>query len=285
MTATVISGKELAKNLRLSLGEEVKQFISETRVKPHLVVVLVGDNPASLSYVRGKQKGCEEVNMESTLIHLKEDTTEDELLERIGQLNADPLVHGILVQLPLPKQINETKVINRIEVLKDVDGFHPINVGKMMIGEDCLMPCTPVGVIEMIKSTGVDISGKNAVVLGRSNIVGKPVAQLLLRENATVTICHSKTKNINKIARDADILVSAMGRPLSVSKDMVKEGAIVIDVGTTRMDDGKIHGDVQFTEVQEVASYITPVPGGVGPMTITMLLFNTLKAARLQFQK
>lgn len=282
MPAKIISGKLLAETIRTQLREEVDQFIEQSQVQPHLVVVLVGDNPASLSYVRGKQKGCEQVNIRSTLIHLPETTTEDKLLAQIDELNEDPNIHGILVQLPLPKHIDEMKVIHRINVLKDVDGFHPVNVGKLMIGDEGLLPCTPVGIIELIKSTGESIQGKHAVVLGRSNIVGKPVAQLLLREDATVTICHSRTPNVQQLSKQADILVSAMGRPLTVGKDMVKEGAIVIDVGTTRMDDGKIHGDVKFDEVSEVASYLTPVPGGVGPMTITMLLVNTLKAAKLQ---
>lgn len=282
MPAKIISGKLLAETIRTQLREEVDQFIEQSQVQPHLVVVLVGDNPASLSYVRGKQKGCEQVNIRSTLIHLPETTTEDKLLAQIDELNEDPNIHGILVQLPLPKHIDEMKVIHRINALKDVDGFHPVNVGKLMIGDEGLLPCTPVGIIELIKSTGESIRGKHAVVLGRSNIVGKPVAQLLLREDATVTICHSRTPNVQQLSKQADILVSAMGRPLTVGKDMVKEGAIVIDVGTTRMDDGKIHGDVKFDEVSEVASYLTPVPGGVGPMTITMLLVNTLKAAKLQ---
>lgn len=282
MPANIISGKTLAETIRTQLRGEVDQFISETQIHPHLVVILVGDNPASLSYVKGKQKGCEQVNIRSTLIHLPEQTTEEDLLAEIDRLNSDSNVHGILVQLPLPKHIDEMKVIHRINVLKDVDGFHPINVGKMIIGDEGLLPCTPVGIIELIRSTGESIRGKHAVVLGRSNIVGKPVAQLLLKEDATVTICHSRTKNIEEIAKQADILISAMGRPLTVGKEMIKEGAIVIDVGTTRMDDGKIHGDVKFDEAIEVASYITPVPGGVGPMTITMLLVNTLKAARLQ---
>lgn len=282
MQANIISGKLVAQTIRGELKEEVNQFIHETGIKPCLVVVLVGNDPASLSYIKGKQKGCEEVNIRSTLIHLPEDTTEETLLEQINRLNADPDVHGILVQLPLPRHINEMNIIHRIRVDKDVDGFHPMNVGKMMIGKEGLLPCTPVGIIELIKRTGVSIEGKHAVVIGRSNIVGKPVAQLLLRENATVTICHSRTKDIAYHTKQADILISAMGRPLTISKDMVKPGAIVIDVGTTRMEDGKIHGDVIFDEVKEVASYITPVPGGVGPMTITMLLKNTLEAAKRQ---
>lgn len=285
MSGIIIDGKAVAKQMREQLSEEVIAFTNEYQVKPHLVVILVGNNPASLSYVKGKQKGCAEVNMESTLIHLPEETTESELLKLIDDLNYDSKVHGILVQLPLPKHIDETKVINQIDVMKDVDGFHPINVGKMMIGEDCLLPCTPVGIVELIKSTGINIAGKHAVVIGRSNIVGKPVAQLLLRENATVTICHSRTNDLASFTKNADILVVAMGRPETVSKDLVKEGAIVIDVGTSRMDDGKIHGDVKFEEVKTVASHITPVPGGVGPMTITMLLYNTLKAAKMQLNR
>lgn len=283
MQAKIIDGKAIAQAIRHDLKKEVTSFKDTTGITPHLAVVLVGHHPASLSYVRGKQKGCEEVRIRLTLIHLPEETTEEELLNTIDRLNADPDVHGILVQLPLPKSIDAQKVINRIHVLKDVDGFHPVNMGRLLIGESGLLPCTPLGILELIKRTGEPIEGKHAVVIGRSNIVGKPVAQLLIRENATVTVCHSKTVDLPRYTKQADILVVAMGRPLTVGKDMVKPGAIVIDVGTTRLDDGKFYGDVIFDEVKDVAAYLTPVPGGVGPMTITMLLKNTLTAAKLQW--
>jgi len=279
MSATVINGKELAKKLRADIRERVNQFIEETKVVPHLVVILVGDNPASVSYVTGKQKACEETNMKSTLIKLPVETTEEELIKIINDLNADKSVHGILVQLPLPKHIDEQKIINTICVEKDVDGFSPINVGKMILNEECFLPCTPAGIIKMIKETGIEIAGKHAVVIGRSNIVGKPVSQLLLQENATVTICHSRTKDLKYHTLQADILVVAIGKPKFVTKDMIKPGAVVIDVGVNRVDN-KLCGDVDYEGVLEVASYVTPVPGGVGPMTITMLMENTLEAAK-----
>lgn len=282
--STIINGKQVAQEIRQQLKSEVNHWISKTGIIPHLTVVIVGNDPASHSYVKGKQKGAEEVNIKSTVIHLPETVEEERLLQIIDELNGDSTVHGILVQLPLPKHIDENKVINRIHFLKDVDGFHPINVGKMSIDDEGLLPCTPAGIIKLIQSTGQSIEGKHAVVIGRSNIVGKPVAQLLLKHNATVTICHSRTNDLSQFTRQADILVVAIGKPLSIGKEMVKEGAIVIDVGTTRMEDGKIHGDVKFDEVSEVASFITPVPGGVGPMTITMLLKNTLKAVQLQLK-
>lgn len=279
MSATVINGKELAKKLRADIRERVNQFIEETKVVPHLVVILVGDNPASVSYVTGKQKACEETNMKSTLIKLPVETTEEELIKIINDLNADKSVHGILVQLPLPKHIDEQKIINTICVEKDVDGFSPINVGKMILNEECFLPCTPAGIIKMIKETGIEIEGKHAVVIGRSNIVGKPVSQLLLQENATVTICHSRTKDLKYHTLQADILVVAIGKPKFVTKDMIKPGAVVIDVGVNRVDN-KLCGDVDYEGALEVASYVTPVPGGVGPMTITMLMENTLEAAK-----
>ncbi|NLC94406.1 MAG: bifunctional methylenetetrahydrofolate dehydrogenase/methenyltetrahydrofolate cyclohydrolase FolD [Bacilli bacterium] len=279
MSATVINGKELAKKLRADIRERVNQFIEETKVVPHLVVILVGDNPASVSYVTGKQKACEETNMKSTLIKLPVETTEEELIKIINDLNADKSVHGILVQLPLPKHIDEQKIINTICVEKDVDGFSPINVGKMILNEECFLPCTPAGIIKMIKETGIEIAGKHAVVIGRSNIVGKPVSQLLLQENATVTICHSRTKDLKYHTLQADILVVAIGKPKFVTKDMIKPGAVVIDVGVNRVDN-KLCGDVDYEGALEVASYVTPVPGGVGPMTITMLMENTLEAAK-----
>lgn len=279
MSATVINGKELAKKLRADIRERVNQFIEETKVVPHLVVILVGDNPASVSYITGKQKACEETNMKSTLIKLPVETTEEELIKIINDLNADKSVHGILVQLPLPKHIDEQKIINTICVEKDVDGFSPINVGKMILNEECFLPCTPAGIIKMIKETGIEIAGKHAVVIGRSNIVGKPVSQLLLQENATVTICHSRTKDLKYHTLQADILVVAIGKPKFVTKDMIKPGAVVIDVGVNRVDN-KLCGDVDYEGALEVASYVTPVPGGVGPMTITMLMENTLEAAK-----
>ncbi|QVK17866.1 bifunctional methylenetetrahydrofolate dehydrogenase/methenyltetrahydrofolate cyclohydrolase FolD [Mycoplasmatota bacterium] len=279
MSAIVVSGKDLAKRIRSELKEKVCQFIDETNVVPHLVVVLVGDNPASLSYVTGKQKGCEQTNMKSTLIKLPVETKEEELIELVEKLNQDTDVHGILVQLPLPKHINESKIINTISIEKDVDGFSPINVGKMVLKEQCFLPCTPAGIIKLIKETNIDMSGKHAVILGRSNIVGKPVAHLLLRENATVTICHSRTKDLKSHTKEADIIIAAIGKAKFVTADMIKPGAVVIDVGVNRVDN-KLCGDVDFENALDVAGYITPVPGGVGPMTITMLLENTLEACK-----
>ncbi|MDF2699105.1 MAG: bifunctional methylenetetrahydrofolate dehydrogenase/methenyltetrahydrofolate cyclohydrolase FolD [Haloplasmataceae bacterium] len=285
MSAKIISGKELANKLRLELKEKVNKFILKTQIQPHLVVVLVGNNPSSLSYVSGKQKGCEQVNIKSSLIQLSEETTQEELILLVRQLNSDKTVHGILVQLPLPKHINELDIINTINVDKDVDGFSPINVGKLSLNEDSLLPCTAEGIIRLIKETKVNISGSHAVVIGRSNIVGKPVSQLLLRENATVTVCHSKTKDIKAFSRNADILVVAIGKPKFVTVDMIKPGSVVIDVGTTRLDNGKFYGDVDYEKAVDVAGFITPVPGGVGPMTITILLENTFKACVTQYNK
>ncbi len=279
MSAIVVSGKDLADRMRAELREKVNLFIEEKKVVPHLVVILMGDDPGSISYVTGKQKGCEQTNMKSTLIKLPVETKEEELLDIVQKLNQDNTVHGILVQLPLPKHINEGKIINAISIEKDVDGFSPINVGKMVLNEECFLPCTPAGIIKLIKETNLDMSGKHAVVLGRSNIVGKPVAHLLLRENATVTICHSRTKNLKEFTKEADILIAAIGKPKFVTADMIKPGAVVIDVGVNRLDN-KLCGDVDFENALEVASYITPVPRGVGPMTITMLLENTLVACK-----
>jgi len=279
MSAIVVSGKDLANKIRTELKEKVSQFIEEKNVVPHLVVILVGDNPASQSYVTGKQKGCEQTNMKSTLIKLPIETKEDELFALVEELNQDSTVHGILVQLPLPKHINESKIINTISVEKDVDGFSPINVGKMVLNEECFLPCTPAGIIKLIKETNIDIQGKHAVILGRSNIVGKPVAHLLLRENATVTICHSRTKDLSVFTKEADILIAAIGKAKFVTADMIKPGAVVIDVGVNRVDN-KLCGDVDYEPSLEIAGYITPVPGGVGPMTITMLLENTLEACK-----
>jgi methylenetetrahydrofolate dehydrogenase (NADP+) / methenyltetrahydrofolate cyclohydrolase len=279
VSAIVVSGKELGNKIRAELKENVNQFIEEKKVVPHLVVVLVGDDPASQSYVKGKQKGCEQTNMKSTLINLSTETTQEELIELIEKLNQDTTVHGILVQLPLPIHIDESIIINTISIEKDVDGFSPINVGKMVLKEECFLPCTPAGIIKMIKETNIDMTGKHAVVLGRSNIVGKPVAHLLLRENATVTICHSRTKDLKTHTKNADILIAAIGKAKFVTADMLKPGAVVIDVGVNRVDN-KLCGDVDYESALDIAGYITPVPGGVGPMTITMLLENTLEACK-----
>lgn len=279
MAAIVVDGKEVAKSIRQELKAEVEKLAKEGIV-PGLTVVLIGNDPASESYVRGKVKGCEEVGIRSELIRKDTSITQEELLAIIDQLNQNPNVHGILVQLPLPAHISEEAVIMAIDPSKDVDGFHPISVGNMVIGTDGFLPCTPHGIIELIKRTGTEIAGKHAVVIGRSNIVGKPVSLLLQRENATVTMCHSRTKNLSEIARTADILVVAIGKAHFIHKEDVKPGAVVIDVGVNRIESGKLVGDVDFEDVKEVAGYITPVPGGVGPMTITMLLANTVKSAK-----
>lgn len=274
---TIIDGKALS----LKFKEEMRDHISELGKKfdrvPCLAVIIVGCNPASQSYVRGKIKAAEFVGMQSILVEMPEDVSEEELLDRIKALNADDGVDGVLVQLPLPKHIDEDKVIDAIAVEKDVDGFHPKNVANLWLGRQCIVPCTPKGVIKMIESAGIDIAGKNAVVVGRSNIVGKPVAKLLLDKNATVTMAHSRTKNLKEVTLQADILVVAVGRAKMITGDMVKPGAVVIDVGINRTMEGKLVGDVDFDSVFPVASYTTPVPGGVGPMTITMLMENTIE--------
>ncbi|ECQ9385729.1 bifunctional methylenetetrahydrofolate dehydrogenase/methenyltetrahydrofolate cyclohydrolase FolD [Listeria monocytogenes] len=275
----IIDGKKLAKEIQEKVTREVAELVKEGK-KPGLAVVLVGDNQASRTYVRNKQKRTEEAGMKSVLIELPENVTEEKLLSVVEELNEDKTIHGILVQLPLPEHISEEKVIDTISYDKDVDGFHPVNVGNLFIGKDYFVPCTPAGIIELIKSTGTQIEGKRAVVIGRSNIVGKPVAQLLLNENATVTIAHSRTKDLPQVAKEADILVVATGLAKFVKKDYIKPGAIVIDVGMDRDENNKLCGDVDFDDVVEEAGFITPVPGGVGPMTITMLLANTLKAAK-----
>ncbi|MBC2038249.1 bifunctional methylenetetrahydrofolate dehydrogenase/methenyltetrahydrofolate cyclohydrolase FolD [Listeria marthii] len=275
----IIDGKKLAKEIQEKVTNEVAE-LAKIGKKPGLAVVLVGDNQASRTYVRNKQKRTEEAGMKSVLIELPENVTEEKLLSVVEELNEDKTIHGILVQLPLPKHISEEKVIDTISYDKDVDGFHPVNVGSLFIGKDSFVPCTPAGIIELIKSTGTQIEGKRAVVIGRSNIVGKPVAQLLLNENATVTIAHSRTKDLPQVAKEADILVVATGLAKFVKKDYIKPGAIVIDVGMDRDENNKLCGDVDFDDVVEEAGFITPVPGGVGPMTITMLLANTLKAAK-----
>ena len=276
MSAKIIDGKQLAQQIREGLTQKVEELKRQGKT-PGLAVVLVGEDPASQVYVRNKEKGCAEVGIMSKVFRLPEETTQEELLKLVDELNHDATIHGILVQLPLPKQIDELAILRAISPQKDVDGFHVQSAGALMTGQKGFVACTPKGIIALIKSTGVEITGKQAVVIGRSNIVGKPVALLLLNENATVTICHSRTKDLASITRSADILVVAIGKPEFVTGDMIKKGAVVIDVGTSRVD-GKLKGDVKFDEAIEVAGYITPVPGGVGPMTITMLLSNTVEA-------
>lgn len=287
MSATIIDGTSIAKSVREQAAKEAAELKAKG-ITPCLAVVLVGENPASISYVTGKEKALAEAGMEGRDIRLPENTTETELLELIEKLNKDDSVHGILVQLPLPKHMDEDKVIMAIAPEKDVDGFHPVNVGNMMIGRKAYLPCTPHGVLVLLKTMGIETSGAKAVIVGRSNIVGKPLSVLLVRKeyNATVTICHTGTKNLAEETRRADILIAAAGSPKMISADMVKPGAVVIDVGVNRIPDSskksgfRLCGDVDFEGVKEVASYITPVPGGVGPMTIAMLLMNTAEAAR-----
>lgn len=279
MAAQIINGFELAKEKRAQLSKEVEQ-LKQQGIEPALAVILVGDHPASQSYVKAKQKACEEIGIRSILLTFPSDISEEFLLEQIARLNEDQSVHGILVQLPLPKQMNELHIIEAIAPEKDVDGFHPLNIGRMMTGQKTFLPCTPYGILYMVQSLQVDIAGKHVVVVGRSNIVGKPVGQLFLREHATVTYCHSRTNDLAAITRQADILIVAVGKPKLITSQYVKEGAIVIDVGVNRLESGKLCGDVDFDDVKEIASYITPVPKGVGPMTITMLLHNTIQAAR-----
>ncbi|EEL86231.1 bifunctional methylenetetrahydrofolate dehydrogenase/methenyltetrahydrofolate cyclohydrolase FolD [Bacillus cereus] len=279
MVAVIIKGNEVAEKKRAQLKEEVVK-LKEQGIVPGLAVILVGEDPASRSYVKGKEKGCEQVGIYSELIELPETITEERLLAEIDRLNGDDRINGILVQLPLPKHIEEKAIIERISPEKDVDGFHPISVGRMMTGQDTFLPCTPHGIVELVKETNLDVSGKHVVVIGRSNIVGKPVGQLFLNENATVTYCHSKTQNIKELSKLADILIVAVGRAKMVTADYIKEGAVVIDVGVNRLETGKLCGDVDFDNVLDVAGYITPVPKGVGPMTITMLLHNTVESAK-----
>lgn len=274
--ANIINGKEISAAIR----EEIKAEVQGMSVRPGLAVVLVGDDPASAVYVRNKSKACAEVGIYSEVYRLPEETGREQLLGLIEQLNQSPLIHGILVQLPLPKHLDPEEVIMAIDPAKDVDAFHPVNVGKIMIGNYDFLPCTPAGVMELLHRSGIEVSGKECVVIGRSNIVGKPQAMLLLHENATVTVCHSKTRDLPSVCRRADILVSAVGKAKFVTADMVRNGAVVIDVGMNRDENGKLCGDVDFEPVSEKASYITPVPGGVGPMTITMLLKNTVTSAK-----
>lgn len=278
--AKIIDGKAVSAKVKEQVRKEA-EVLKQQGVEIGLAVVIVGDNPASRVYVNNKKKACAEVGFESYEYALPEETTEAELLELVEKLNSDDKVNGILVQLPLPKHINENSIINAIRPDKDVDAFHPENVGHIMIGDFSFLPCTPAGVMELIAETGVDVCGKNCVVIGRSNIVGKPMAMLLLHKNGTVTICHSRTKNLAEICANADILVAAVGKAGFVTPDMVKEGAVVIDVGMNRNAEGKLCGDVDYAACFDKAGYITPVPGGVGPMTIAMLMRNTLTAARL----
>lgn len=284
MSARVLNGKELATKIKGELKQTVEE-IKKKNIHPGLAVVIVGNDPASRVYVNSKKKACEEIGIASFEYALDENTKEEELIELIKKLNNDDKVSGILVQLPLPKHIDEEKIILAIDSSKDVDAFHPENVGRLMTGNPQFLPCTPAGVMELIKESGIEIAGKECVIVGRSNIVGKPQAMLLLAEHGTVTICHSRTKNLEEVIKRADILVAAVGRPEMIKGSSLKPGAVVIDVGINRLEDKKIVGDVEFESCSEVASAITPVPGGVGPMTIAMLMKNTVKAAIAQAER
>ena len=278
----IIYGNEVAKTVKDDLKKDLDRLKKEGKRLPKLVVVLVGNNVASVSYVTGKEKACREIGMENELLRFEESIREEKLLEVVENLNKDDSVDGILVQLPLPKHIDESKVLQAIDPEKDVDGFHPVNVGKLLLQEDGFLSCTPKGILRLLESIGLsDLSGKKAVVIGRSNIVGKPMAMLMLKENATVTIAHSRTKDLKEVTKRADIIVAAIGKAKFVTADYVKEGAVVIDVGMDRDENGKLCGDVDFESVSKVASAITPVPGGVGPMTVTMLLVNCLRSVEL----
>lgn len=281
---TIISGKAVSATIRAQIRERALQLREDYGVQPGLAVILVGDDPASQIYVRNKQRACDELGFHAFEYKLNENYTQEQLLDLIGVLNKDNKVHGILVQLPLPDHIDERTVLNAIDPNKDVDAFHPVNVGRIVLNDYEFLPCTPAGIMELIDSTGVEIRGKHAVVVGRSNIVGKPMSMLLLHRDATVTMCHSKTQNLAEICAQADILVSAVGHAHFIQPDMVKEGAMVIDVGMNHDENGKLCGDVEFDKVEPKTSYITPVPGGVGPMTITMLMKNTLHAAERTIQ-
>jgi len=282
--AKIIDGKAISLQIREEIKAEVEKM-KEAGVTPGLAVIIVGEDPASKVYVKNKRLACENTGIYSELYELPESTTEEELLELIKRLNADEKIDGILVQLPLPKHIRENVVIESISPNKDVDAFHAVNVGKIMIGNYDFLPCTPAGVMALLERSEIDVAGKECVVVGRSNIVGKPMSMLLLHANGTVTTCHSRTKDLASVCRRADILVVAIGKPNFIKGDMIKEGAVVIDVGVNRLPDGKLAGDVDFASAEKVASYITPVPGGVGPMTITMLLKNTIKSASKRLNK
>ena len=279
--AQIIDGKELAKNIRLKLKDEVIE-LKNADINPKLAVIMVGDDKASKVYVKNKSKACEDVGIEYEEHILPANTKMEELLELIERLNNDETIHGILVQSPLPKGLDANEAFRTISPKKDVDGFNPINVGKLSLNQDCFVSCTPYGIIKMLEAYNIEIEGSHAVIIGRSNIVGKPLAQCLLNKNATVTICHSRTKNLKELTKQADILIAAIGKAKFVTEDMVKKGATVIDVGINRMDDGKLLGDTDFENIKDKVSYITPVPGGVGPMTIAMLMHNVVKAAKQQ---
>lgn len=281
MVAKILDGKQIAKDYRQGLQDQV-EALKEKGFTPKLSVILVGNDGASQSYVRSKKKAAEKIGMISEIVHLEETATEEEVLNELNRLNNDDSVSGILVQVPLPKQVSEQKILEAINPEKDVDGFHPINIGKLYIDEQTFVPCTPLGIMEILKHADIDLEGKNAVVIGRSHIVGQPVSKLLLQKNASVTILHSSSKDMASYLKDADVIVSAVGKPGLVTKDVVKEGAVIIDVGNTPDENGKLKGDVDYDAVKEIAGAITPVPGGVGPLTITMVLNNTLLAEKMR---
>ncbi|HFV7304481.1 TPA: bifunctional methylenetetrahydrofolate dehydrogenase/methenyltetrahydrofolate cyclohydrolase FolD [Staphylococcus aureus] len=281
MVAKILDGKQIAKDYRQGLQNQV-EALKEKGFTPKLSVILVGNDGASQSYVRSKKKAAEKIGMISEIVHLEETATEEEVLNELNRLNNDDSVSGILVQVPLPKQVSEQKILEAINPDKDVDGFHPINIGKLYIDEQTFVPCTPLGIMEILKHADIDLEGKNAVVIGRSHIVGQPVSKLLLQKNASVTILHSRSKVMASYLKDADVIVSAVGKPGLVTKDVVKEGAVIIDVGNTPDENGKLKGDVDYDAVKEIAGAITPVPGGVGPLTITMVLNNTLLAEKMR---
>ncbi|HCT1840119.1 bifunctional methylenetetrahydrofolate dehydrogenase/methenyltetrahydrofolate cyclohydrolase FolD [Staphylococcus aureus] len=281
MVAKILDGKQIAKDYRQGLQDQV-EALKEKGFTPKLSVILVGNDGASQSYVRSKKKAAEKIGMISEIVHLEETATEEEVLNELNRLNNDDSVSGILVQAPLPKQVSEQKILEAINPEKDVDGFHPINIGKLYIDEQTFVPCTPLGIMEILKHADIDLEGKNAVVIGRSHIVGQPVSKLLLQKNASVTILHSRSKDMASYLKDADVIVSAVGKPGLVTKDVVKEGAVIIDVGNTPDENGKLKGDVDYDAVKEIAGAITPVPGGVGPLTITMVLNNTLLAEKMR---
>ncbi|EMO9686576.1 TPA: bifunctional methylenetetrahydrofolate dehydrogenase/methenyltetrahydrofolate cyclohydrolase FolD [Staphylococcus aureus] len=281
MVAKILDGKQIAKDYRQGLQDQV-EALKEKGFTPKLSVILVGNDGASQSYVRSKKKAAEKIGMISEIVHLEETATEEEVLNELNRLNNDDSVSGILVQVPLPKQVSEQKILEAINPEKDVDGFHPINIGKLYIDEQTFVPCTPLGIMEILKHADIDLEGKNAVVIGRSHIVGQPVSKLLLQKNASVTILHSRSKDMASYLKDADVIVSAVGKPGLVTKYVVKEGAVIIDVGNTPDENGKLKGDVDYDAVKEIAGAITPVPGGVGPLTITMVLNNTLLAEKMR---
>ncbi|GCA46378.1 bifunctional methylenetetrahydrofolate dehydrogenase/methenyltetrahydrofolate cyclohydrolase FolD [Staphylococcus aureus] len=281
MVAKILDGKQIAKDYRQGLQNQV-EALKEKGFTPKLSVILVGNDGASQSYVRSKKKAAEKIGMISEIVHLEETATEEEVLNELNRLNNDDSVSGILVQVPLPKQVSEQKILEAINPDKDVDGFHPINIGKLYIDEQTFVPCTPLGIMEILKHADIDLEGKNAVVIGRSHIVGQPVSKLLLQKNASVTILHSRSKDMASYLKDADVIVSAVGKPGLVTKDVVKEGAVIIDVGNTPDENGKLKGDVDYDAVKKIAGAITPVPGGVGPLTITMVLNNTLLAEKMR---